>query len=450
MEDTTEQAFQADNFISIHDLSLQCRALWVSASIVDCLGYTPDEFLQTTSYELVHPDDFNLGAAAHRENVQNDMVATQVVLRFRHKNGSYVATTSLFSLCYDFIVNCTTIVDPPSQFQQMLLHSAAMTRLAGSRREEFERIRRHHEAFKSGSWNTGEMAPEARACMIFNRFSRNLGVLYASPSCSLILQVDPEEIVGKPFLLFIRADDLGTFVEQADIAKTSTVMTHMRFWFQSPNCPQEIPCEAMLFGCADGMVAILRRSRPFVRKRLIGSSELFEFSRSRGNYSSSSQSSSFGSNSSRSFLSSPASSVSPSPPIVHVPNIDTSASRNGGIRLPRVGMRAVPIGSIDSIRNLERDRSRFRPLQTCHRSDQTIGTLPRGYQLREIVQIDDSDDDEAEEEESIVQASDDESSHYDDDEDEDQLEFEYESEELEMQEQLESFGVVPASPNIEH
>ncbi|KAF9905654.1 hypothetical protein EC991_001484 [Linnemannia zychae] len=109
---STASTFMANNFISIHDLTPQGRTLWVSASIYDCLGYTPEEFLQTTTYDLLHPDDIALASETHREHVLNDMVATQIVLRFRAKDGSYVANTSFFSLCYDFIVNCTTMVDP--------------------------------------------------------------------------------------------------------------------------------------------------------------------------------------------------------------------------------------------------------------------------------------------------------------------------------------------------
>ncbi|KAG0313493.1 hypothetical protein BGZ97_010111 [Linnemannia gamsii] len=423
--------FQANNFISIHDLTPEGRTLWVSDSIYDCLGYTPEEFLQTTTYELLHPDDVAIASVTHREHVLNDMVATQIVLRFRAKDGSYVANTSFFSLCYDFIINCTTIVDPAA---------------------EFERIRRHHEAFSSEAWNTGELAPEARACMILNRFSRNLGVLYASPSCEDILQVDPEEIVGKPLLLFIRADDLAAFVEQADFAKTSTVMTHMRFWFQSPNCPHEIPLEAMLFGCADGMVAILRRSRPFVRKQMIGSMEYFDFVRTRGMspLSSSLGSTNSSSSRSRSYGSSKASSVSPSPPVVHVPNVESSRDGDStGFRLPILGMRLVPMGSIQNIQELERDQSRFRPLTTVQLTDSTFGALPRGYQLREVVQIDSDEDDDGEEEESVFQQSDDDNSSYYDDQ-EDQLMFDDGEddgdEHDELYEQLETFGVVPSTP----
>jgi hypothetical protein len=50
----------------------------------------------------------------------------------------------------------------------------------------------------------------------------------------------------------------------------------IRFWFQSPNWPQEIPCEAVIVGTTDGIVAVARRCNPFVRKRSIGSREQFE------------------------------------------------------------------------------------------------------------------------------------------------------------------------------
>ncbi|KAF9921787.1 hypothetical protein FBU30_008144 [Linnemannia zychae] len=414
----SDSTFRANNFISIHDLTPQGRTLWVSASVYDCLGYTPEEFLQTTTYELLHPDDVALASVTHRENVLNDMVATQVVLRFRAKD-----------------------------VRGMTLHSAAMTRLAGSRKEEFERIRRHHEAFGADSWNTGELEPEARACMILNRFSNDLGVMYASPSCELVLQIDPSEIAGKPLLLFIRADDLGKFVEQADLAKSSTMMTHMRFWFQSPNSPQEIPVEAMLFGCADGMVAILRRSRPFIRKQMIGSLEHFDYFMSTGmSPLTSSLLVNRGNGTSRSRPSQ--SSISPSPPDVRVPNIDPAHSAIKDFRLPMVGMRAVPIGTIQNIQSLERDRGRFRPLTTVQFNDQAFGAIPRGYQLRGIVQIDSDDDDEEEEEESILSISDDDS--------ENEYEVGMEQPEFDDLEgeygdggvysQMENFSVVPSSP----
>ncbi|KAF9938397.1 hypothetical protein BGZ67_000239 [Mortierella alpina] len=248
------------NFISFHDLTPRATYLWLSPSVEDCLGYTPEELVDTSPYDLLIKDDIRYTLSAHTENILNDMVATQITNRYRHKDGSAVPVLVIFSVCYKFIVACIVVLDRDgTPFKS---------------RPEFARIKRHHNAFKDMSWNAQGLEPEFRVCMILNRFSRTLGVMYASPLCEDVLHIDTEAIIGKPFLLFIRADDLGAFVEQVNEAKSNTAITHMRFWFQSPNWPQEIPCEATLFSAADGLVVILRRCRPFVRRRLIGHADV--------------------------------------------------------------------------------------------------------------------------------------------------------------------------------
>ena len=107
------------------------------------------------------------------------------------------------------------------------------------------------------------MEPEARVCLIMNRFTRSLTVMYASSACEKVFHLDPDDLTGKPILLYIRADDLAPFVEQVNFIKSSSAISQMRFWFQSPNWSREIPCEAIVFGSADGIVAVIRRCRPF-------------------------------------------------------------------------------------------------------------------------------------------------------------------------------------------
>ncbi|KAF9996207.1 hypothetical protein BGZ79_010080, partial [Entomortierella chlamydospora] len=93
--------------------------------------------------------------------------------------------------------------------------------------------------------------------------------------CEKVLCVDPDDITGKPILLFIRSDDLMSFVEQMDVVKGTSSIVSMRFWFQSPNMPQEIPCEAVFIGGVDAVLAVIRRYKPFVRKYFIGSREQY-------------------------------------------------------------------------------------------------------------------------------------------------------------------------------
>ncbi|KAG0256912.1 hypothetical protein BG011_004243, partial [Mortierella polycephala] len=103
--------FQVDNFISFHDLSPDGGFLWASSSITTCLGYEPEEIVGVKAYNIIHKDDHNYVKINHQENVLNELVGTQIVLRFKHKNGTWVPCMVIFSLCYDYIVTCSTVID---------------------------------------------------------------------------------------------------------------------------------------------------------------------------------------------------------------------------------------------------------------------------------------------------------------------------------------------------
>ncbi|KAF9433308.1 hypothetical protein BGZ76_009627 [Entomortierella beljakovae] len=72
--------FKSDSFISFHDLSSLAIILWVSPSIYDILGYTPEELQGLTVYDLIVPEDRPLSRVVHKENMMNDLIASQVIL----------------------------------------------------------------------------------------------------------------------------------------------------------------------------------------------------------------------------------------------------------------------------------------------------------------------------------------------------------------------------------
>lgn len=201
------------------------------------------------------------------------------------------------------------------------------------------------------------MEPEARVCLIINRFTRNLTVMYASSACERVFHVDPDQLTGKSILLYIRADDLASFVEQVGLIKTSTAISLLRFWFQSPNCPREIPCEAIMFGTADGIVSVVRRCRPFIRRHYLGSREQFE--------SASTRASSFSSCWERPYSSSPASSFSSSPP---APALADSICESKSSSPPR----DLPLSALNRIRILELDDERSKPMTHLPEDDPTL------------------------------------------------------------------------------
>ncbi|KAK3825187.1 MAG: hypothetical protein J3Q66DRAFT_327178 [Benniella sp.] len=347
-----------NTFISFHDLTLEARFLWASPAIFDLLGYEPEDLSGVGVYEIIFPEDVPDGRTAHKENVMNELVATQVVVRYKHKDGHFVHFLACFGICYDFVLNVATMLDLSAEaYVQRRVHSSAMTRMVGSKKEEFERVKRHHEAFAKNSWNHQAMEPEPRVCLILNRFTRNLSVMYASSACEMVFNVDPDEITGKPILLYIRSDDLASFVSQVDMARASTVITQIRFWFQSPNQRWEIPCEAIIIGAADGIVAVVRRCRPFVRKHFITSGgERFEASYPNSSWSSSRT---------RSYGSSPGATLAPSP--------TSTAYGSYDIKHPSPP-RNVTRDLLNNIRILELDEddTRVRPLTEFPQNDPSL------------------------------------------------------------------------------
>ncbi|KAF9551658.1 hypothetical protein EC957_006551 [Mortierella hygrophila] len=438
--------FEVDNFISFHDLSPYGRFIWASPSITPILGYEPEEIEGIPSYDVMHKDDIAYCKRTHQENVLNDMVGTQIVIRFIHKDGSFVPCMIIFSVCYDYLVACSTVIGTSQEaFRKVYTHSAAMTSIVGSKHKEFERIRRHHKAFNLNTWNPTSLDPEPRVCMILNRFSRNLGIMYASPSCQFIFKIDPDKAVGKPFLVFLRADDLGGFVEQAELAKSSNVVTHMRFWFQSPNCREEIPCEAMMFGAADGLLSRYSALRFFTLRFSTLRYSTLQWQQQKQNdnknepgrrshnahgqqhhqplqtfheahrpestvgnhpnvmngfttnptfaeYPLSYSSTSLSESSSFNYSQSPLTSSYPSSPCgggdVSYASQSTSTFRSTWFsnKTMKSPLQGIPIGSINSIRNLDKDQHRLRPLTSLQDDSLDIvdndTQLPANYRLR--------------------------------------------------------------------
>ncbi|KAG0014179.1 hypothetical protein BGZ80_010597 [Entomortierella chlamydospora] len=269
-----------------------------------------------------------------------------------------------------------------------------MASLMGSEKEELERISRNHKNVSS-TWNPAKLDMELRACLFLNRFTRNLCVMYASPSCEMVLDLDPDDLLGKPLLLYIRADDLASFVAQADLAKSTATVRHLRFWFQSPNCRQEIPLEAIFLGAADALVAVFRRCLPFRRKQFITNFSSQEYS-TRRNSGKFSRNYSFSSRISRSR----GSSFERSEPygrIRHVYSIrdsptDTfssssssiSSTQNQGTRSYQASLQNVPVGSISSIRSLDKEQARLRPLTSFHEEETDVLKSKAKHLLREF------------------------------------------------------------------
>jgi len=106
---------QAVNFISFHDLTPEGHYIWASPTVYEVLGYDQEDLVGVPGYNIIYPDDMAESKAVHKENLFNDLVASQIVVRYKGKDGRPVPCACVFSLCYDFIVNCATLLDPSAE-----------------------------------------------------------------------------------------------------------------------------------------------------------------------------------------------------------------------------------------------------------------------------------------------------------------------------------------------
>ena len=64
---------------------------WASPSVESVLGYTPEEFVGLSSYDLFHPDDVDdMLDQTHEQLLNGEAAVAKLVHRFRHKAGHYV------------------------------------------------------------------------------------------------------------------------------------------------------------------------------------------------------------------------------------------------------------------------------------------------------------------------------------------------------------------------
>ncbi|KAF9351473.1 hypothetical protein BGX26_010522 [Mortierella sp. AD094] len=92
-------------------MSPDIRFLWASPSIYDVLGYEPEEIIGMNAADMIYPEDVTNSSDARKENIKNDLVATQLVNKLRRKDGSPAHLLHVFSTCYDFLVSCSTLLD---------------------------------------------------------------------------------------------------------------------------------------------------------------------------------------------------------------------------------------------------------------------------------------------------------------------------------------------------
>lgn len=83
--------------------------LFASESIVDILGYHPDEVRGRSCFDYFHPDEVPFARDIHKKGVELDKAAVLHYARIRGRDGQWIGCECVFTIVYDVLVACTSI-----------------------------------------------------------------------------------------------------------------------------------------------------------------------------------------------------------------------------------------------------------------------------------------------------------------------------------------------------
>ncbi|KAI9824097.1 MAG: hypothetical protein M1832_002166 [Thelocarpon impressellum] len=220
-------------FISIHDLSADARLLYTSDSIVDILGYGPQEVIGRSCFDYFHPEEIPFARSVHGRGVHMDKAAVLNYCRIRSKYGHWVGCECVFTVVYDVLVASTSIYRRGMKSQKRAVEAPIIRRLFSSSPRD---PRYHMLSLLSTKFSAAPSirTHEPRAALFLNRFTRTLAIMYATTALSSVLGVTAEEAKGKSFYECIQENCLHDAIRCLEGAKANDSIAYLRFWFRDP------------------------------------------------------------------------------------------------------------------------------------------------------------------------------------------------------------------------
>ncbi|KAH8659167.1 hypothetical protein BGZ60DRAFT_531080 [Tricladium varicosporioides] len=229
-------------FITIHNLTSDANLLFASESIIDILGYYPEEVIGKSCFDYFHPEEVPFARTIHSKGVQLDKAAVLNYARIRNRDGLWIGCECVFTIVYEVLVACTSIYRGDAKNERRLAQGKAIRRIFASS----PRDPRYHMLEHLSSKFRAPPQPsllEPRAALILNRFTRTLTVMYATSAVSSILGVTPEQFQEKSFYECIQENCLPDAIRCIESAKSNDSIAYLRFWYRDPRRDEDLEAE---------------------------------------------------------------------------------------------------------------------------------------------------------------------------------------------------------------
>lgn len=102
------------------DLTENATILYSSDSVVDILGYTPDDIVNRSAWEFFDLKELPVARDFHKKRVVSDKAAVLAYCRIKNSEGQWVGCECCFTIVYDVMVVCTSIYTRTPQSESKL------------------------------------------------------------------------------------------------------------------------------------------------------------------------------------------------------------------------------------------------------------------------------------------------------------------------------------------
>lgn len=228
--------------MTIHNLLPDANILFASESIVDILGYQPDEVRGKSCFEFFHPDEVPFARAIHVRGILLDKAAVLHYLRVKAQDGQWVSCECCFTVVHDVLVACTSIYRKGAKSDRRAIEAPQIRRIFSCSPRD---PRYHMLEHLSPKFKMPPMEREPRAALILNRFTRSLKIMFATNAVSTILGVTPDQIHGKDFYECIAPNCLADAIRCLESAKANDSIAYLRFWYRDPRTEEDFDDEEM-------------------------------------------------------------------------------------------------------------------------------------------------------------------------------------------------------------
>ncbi|GAB7351939.1 hypothetical protein MBLNU459_g2475t1 [Dothideomycetes sp. NU459] len=220
-------------FISIHDLTPEARILYTSESIVDVLGYTPDEIVNRSCWEFFPEEELPYARAFHKRGIRMDKAAALSYCSVRTKQGDWIGCECCFTIVYDVMIVCTSVYRGGLASQKRAEEAPVIRRLFSSSPKDprYHMLSHISDKFTQISRPTRH---EPRAALFLNRFTRTLTIMYATSALEEVIGIPAEQMRGRSFYYCISENCLEDAIKCLENAKGNDSIAYLRFWFRDP------------------------------------------------------------------------------------------------------------------------------------------------------------------------------------------------------------------------